>query len=219
MADARKSKYQKAVERAKARGFASPYAERKARSIARGFTSPRAERTARERARGIKRDYKLEQERRDIRANARGFRNAHDQSLFNKLPPGVDREKWLRDRVLKEFGITKRQLDQIRRENRHWTNEQGQLHYSEINTYKTEIDSDIHNWSRMRIGYILSFNAAVVNPETNYESLIDKNGRRKLTPEGKPLMNKSQYDYLVKYTNLMQVDRYEARYGLNQVAE
>lgn len=203
--------YQKATARAQARGFASPYAERKARAVTRGYSSPRTERKARETARGKQRDYQLERENANRRANARGFRNASEQRKFNKLT-GVDRITWQKERTLQFFGISESTFNKIRRANRNWAKEYALLQYTALNTYRTEIDGATKDWSEDRVGYVIAFYNAVVNPKTNYDTLVDKKGRRIMTKEGKPLVNRAHYEYLVKYAN-MSVSEYEARYG------
>jgi hypothetical protein len=227
MATNGKTQYQKAVERAKARGFASPYAERKARAQARGYSSPRTERNARERARGVKRDYALERERANIRAQARGFRTLRDQARYNKAvrdDPELDVKKWQKREILAYFGISERKFNEIRRANKLWAKEYPMLQWTAINTYDTYLDKETSNWSERRVGYILSFYAAIVNPKTNHDALYLLGGKKTDRDEkGRPVFreggqlkrrtNKEQFYYLVKYANLMQVDEFESRYG------
>ena len=232
MATDRKSKYQRANELAKQRGYASAYAERKAKVQAKGFSSPRTQRNASEAKRGIKRDYKLERENQERRARGRGFVNARDQRAFRKS--GMPVEKWRerkqlerfkvgtskldpknpdKTKTLEHFGISESRFNKIRRENKLWANEYGMLQWSAINTYNVDVDRDVHNWSEQRVGYIIYFNKAIVNEKTNYQSLVDERGHR-IIENGKPKTNAEQFYYLVMYTDLMRVDEFEARYGI-----
>ena len=212
MATDGKSRYQKAVERARARGFASPYAERKAKAQAKGFSSPRAERTASERRRNVRRDYGAERRAAERRAEREGFLTVGDRKRAIKAGIVDDpkaREAFQKERVLAHFGITESQLTRIRSENRKY-NYPGVL-YAVINTYNLDLDKAVHDWSMRRIGYILAFHSAVVNPKTNYESLT-RDHKREIV-NGKPRTNTSQYYYLVKYTGYMSSDEFESRYG------
>lgn len=213
-----KSRQQRANEAAQSRGFTNAYAERKARSTARGYSSPRTERTARENARGNPRDYALERERLNTLSRTRGFMNRSEENKFRKSG-NPDKEKWQQARTLAYFGISKSKFDKIRSENRHYgTDAYVALQWSAINTYDLYRDKDLHNWSPDRVGYILSFNAAIVNPKTNYDSLKDNPKYVKGGLQGQKIMNASQFNYLVIYTNIYQVDEYEARYGTNSVS-
>jgi hypothetical protein len=199
MATPAQTKYQRLRELARQRGYASPYAMRKA-SMER---------------RGVKRDYALERERSDIRANAEGFRNRKERAQYRReaaSQPTLNKEQWQKQKTLSYFGISERRFNAIRRENKLWAREYPMLQWTAINTYNIDIDMDTHNWSEQRVGYILSFFAAVVNPKTNYDSLT-KGRKRIYDKNGKKRSNKSQFYYLVKYTNLMQVDEFESRYG------
>lgn len=88
------------------------------------------------------------------------------------------------------------------------------LRYGQINEYRRDIDKDIHNWSEDRVGYIIYFNAAIVNPASNYDSA-------KLNPKFVPrgseprrlLNTKEQFRYLVKYAHIYSQDEFESRYG------
>lgn len=205
-----KTRYQKAVERARARGFASPYAERKAKAQAKGFTSPRAERTASEKRRGIRRDYSAERYAAEKRARAEGFLSPADRRRFAQTGGDAKaREAFQKERVLAHFGVSESKFNKIRAENRKY-NYPGAF-YAVINTYDLQRDKDVHNWSINRVGYIIAFHAAVVNPKTNYESLT-RDYKREIV-NGKPKTNTAQYFYLVKYSGYMSVDEFEARYG------
>lgn len=213
MATDGKSKYQKAVERARAKGFASPYAERKARALSRGFTSPRAERTAKEKARHVRRDYGAERRAAERKAEREGFRSVYDRQKARKLGITSDPkllEQFQKERVLAHFGVSESQFNRIRKENRAY-NYPGVM-YAVINTYNLDRDKAVHDWSLGRVGYIIAFHAAIVNPKSNYESLT-RDYKREIV-NGKPKSNTAQYYYLVKYTGYMSSDEFEARYGL-----
>lgn len=214
---------------ARKRDYAAEYARRKARDIEAG-TTPAVRRKAREQAAGKQRDYALEQERREIRSRGRGFTGLAEQRKYRAAglpeePKAI--EAWRRTNVLAKFGLTKREFDRIRTENRNFVNWYGRQHYNDINTYNMGFDQEIHNWTEERVGYIVSFHGAIVNPATNYDSLVTKkkgkdgkwSNTRKLTRNGKPLTNAEQFFYLVKYTGLMTVNEFEQRYGNRAISE
>lgn len=219
-------KQARANARAKALGFSSDYDRRRARAKERGFSSPRAQRTASEKQRGVQRDYALERENADRRARARGFLSATDQRKFRKSG-AADVIGYQRENTLRQFGITKYEFDRMRRANRnHSPNEKATIEYNSINAYDHQVDSRIHDWSPDRVGYIVYYNRAIVDPKTNFDSLLESGKRmgkrysyRRLTKEGKPLTNKENYYYLVKYANIMEVNEFEARYGSNQIPQ
>jgi hypothetical protein len=195
-----------------ARDYKAEYERRKARSQARGYTSPRTEQNARRAARGRPaRDYALERENQQRRAFNAGLDSVKEfQSYQRAKKQGEAAEKkW----TLDYFGLTQSQFDRMRRANRHYTNQYAQLQWTAINTYDLDRDKAVHDWSPMRVGYIKYFNEAIVNPATNYDSLKDNPRYYKGGPFSRKEMNKSQYYYLVRYTNLYQVDEFEARYG------
>jgi hypothetical protein len=204
-----------------ARDYRAEYARAKAAAQARGYSSPRTQRDARK-----PRDYAIERERTETRARGRGFRNAREQAAFNRTGAS-NREGWQRDRILAYFGLSLDEFDEIRRNNRNYHNQFAQLEYTAINTYDADRDADVHNWSEYRVGYVLAFHAAIVNPRTNWDSLAKRvkieSGKyihvRVHDKLGRPLSNKSQYYYLVKYTNIMSQDYYEARYGMTAVRD
>jgi hypothetical protein len=199
-----------------ARDYKAEYLARKARAQQRGFTSPRTEQNARRVQRGIPaRDYQLEREREQIRAHGAGLDTVAEYRSYRRAQRQGESAE--RDWTLSYFHISKSKLDRIRRENRQWSNRYAQLQWTKINTYDTFKDSDVHDWSPMRIGYIISFHAAIVNPKTNYESLKDNKKFYKSGPYSRKMGNRSQFYYLVKYTNIESVDEYEARYGTNSV--
>lgn len=212
------ARYAREVARAKALGFASPYQRRLARTKALGYNSERQRRTESEFHRGKRRDTRAEYATSKAKANREGFRNPSDRATAKKLGlQGDALETWQRERVLAHFKISRAQFDRIRAANRKWDRENPSMQWTKINTYDRDVDANVHNWSQNRVGYILAFHAAIVNPKTNYDSLT-KDGRR-ILKNGKRVTNKSQFFYLVKYTNLMQVDEFEARYGATVVKE
>lgn len=213
-------RYAREVASAKALGFATPYDRRKARAKERGFSSPRTERTASEQRRNTPRDYALERERATIRARSRGFKSLSEQRRYNKQA-GTDKAK-----ALAYFGISENKFNTMRRENRHWSKEYPQLQWTAINTYDIDRDKAVHDWSLRRVGYIVYFNRAIVNPKTNYDSVSKpfyrpngRKGRKMDLKNATPEQRDAQFNYLVQYTGLMQVDEFESRYGARAVAK
>lgn len=180
---------------------------------------------------GLPRDYGLEKERAEIRARARGYSSVREQREYRRTGKPEDKrnlELWRRTKVLTKFGLTKPQFDRIRKENREFVTWYGRQHYNDINTYHMEIDLDIHDWSEDRVGYIVSYHGAIVNPATNYNSLTvrgkNKEGKdyqqRARNPRtGKPITNPEQFYYLTKYTGLFTVNEFEQRYGNRAIQE
>ena len=195
-----------------ARDYKAEYQRRKAAAQSRGFTSPRTEQNARRVSKGRPpRDYALERERQRIRAEGAGLDTVAEYRSYMKAKAQGEaaEKKW----TLDYFGLSEAKFNRMRRANRHYSNAYAQLQWTAINTYDVDRDKDIHNWSPMRVGYIKYFNEAIVDPATNYESLKDNPRYYKNGPFSRKQMNKSQYYYLVKYTNLYQVNEFEARYG------
>jgi len=91
---------------------------------------------------------------------------------------------------------------------------------------KRDIPND---WSEDRVGYVVSFFRAIVDPRTNYDSLLDKDGNRIILKNGKRKSNKWQKLYLTQYAegvrrrndeyvyygNFLDPDEYDERYGEN----
>lgn len=195
-----------------ARDYKAEYERRKARSQSRGYTSPRTEQNARRVAKGRPpRDYAIERERQRIRAQGSGLETVADYHAYMRAKKqGEAAEKrW----TLNYFGLSESKFNAMRRANRHYVNQYAQLQWTAINTYDEARDKDVHNWSPMRVGYIKYFNEAIVDPATNYESLKDNPRFYKGGPFSRKQMTKGQFYYLVMYTNLYQVDEFEARYG------
>lgn len=220
MAESRKTKYQKAIERAQSRGYASPYAERKARAQAQGYSSPRTLRDARA---SKPRDNRAEYAQAKRLAAAQGFRNPKERRVAKTLGlQGAELETWQRTRTLAYFGISLSRFNEIRRENKAYAYEG--TAWTKLNTYDLARDREVHNWSEYRVGYIISFHSAIVNPRTNWDSLpksIGADGKviRAVDRYGNRITNSSQFYYLVKYSELMQIDEFEARYGRSAIID
>jgi len=215
----RKTSYQRAVERAKARGYASPYAERKAKSQARGFSSPRTELSARREARGqLKRDYAFERLRADQLAYGRGFENAAAERRFKrelKSNPTLDKNEWQKARTLAMFGITESQFNRMRTANKKWNDTEAD--YRDVTKYKKELDKQVHNWTPYRVGYIVTYYRANVDPKTNYRDSGKYFTKGKKTSHrkweyGYRVMDQLQYDLMVTYGDLSD-SAWRAHYG------
>lgn len=215
---------------ARKRDYAAEYAKRKARDQEQG-TTPGRKRSAQRQATGKGRDYELERERRETRARGRGYSSLNEQTAYRRTGGEESKsaiESWRRTTILAKFGISKRQFDTMRRENRDYVTWYGRQHYSDINHYNISIDQDIHDWSEDRVGYVVSFHGAIVNPASNYRSLGRKHVKkadgtettvRATNRQGKPITNAEQYFYLVKYTGLFTTNEFEQRYGIRVVRE
>jgi hypothetical protein len=200
---------------ARQRNYKAEYAARKARAQAKGYTSPRTENAAKRVSKGLPaRDYGLESERARIRRESTGVDTDAEYRAYKRArSQGEAAEKaW----TLAYFGISARKFDAIRRENRaykDWLQKNGTAMASAANTYLEERDKDVHNWSPMRVGYIVSFHGAVVNPASNWDSLPENKGKGARPGSGIKKMNKEQFYYLVYYSGIMSVPYFEARYG------
>lgn len=102
------------------------------------------------------------------------------------------------------------------------------------NSYDMDFGNNNADWSDARIGYVVTFFHAVVDPRTNYDSLLDERGQRRFRRSGGksfPVTNKWQQLYLTKYgrsvssrsgmraaylehAGIMSVDEFESRYGV-----
>ncbi len=175
-----------------------------------------------------------DQERRQQKARAEGFTSASSRKRFQaqmreKKPTGnedyfyrltfqSEERKKLRDVQLRRYGISAKRFDEIRAENRKWSAANNGTRWAAIQLYDEFIDDRENDWSDDRIGYILSYHAAMVNKATNYESLPNNPKHYKNGPIGRKKMEKnrkgaSQFFYLVKYAKVLSVDEFEARYG------
>lgn len=137
--------------------------------------------------------------------------------------------------MLDEFGFTRAQFEAIRKENLRYQwewNDHVPFSIGVINTYDELLDADVNNFSYHRVGYIISFHSAVVDPRTNYESIPkrwnpkaykNKEGKwrgrmeRITSRSGKIVTDANQFKYLVEFSNLMSIDEYESRYGMTAV--
>lgn len=220
MAMTPQEKYAREKARAQALGFSSPYERRKARAQQFGYRTPyqRAIYESRN-APDAKRAYA----RRKELAQARGFASPYQEKKAKALGlAGQDLRVWQKAQTLKYFDVSESQFNKIRAANRKWAKEYPMLQWTEINTYNqtrdpaspkwATSDANVKNWSIRRVGYILSFYGAIVNPKTNYDSLTEKDGKR-IYVNGRPKTNAEQFRYLVEYTGIMQIDEFESRYG------
>lgn len=196
-----------------ARDYKREYQRRLELVRQRGYPSMRAYRNA---TSTRKRDYALERERANIRAQSRGFLNSSAQAKFNRLAkkdPALDKRQWQKQQALSHFGISEYRFNRMRKENRQYSDKYAQSSWAQINTYDIDVDRDVHNWSEHRVGYIIYFHAAIVDPATNYDSLVRK-GQRLIDPKtGKRVTNEAQYMYLVKYSGIMSARQFDERYG------
>jgi hypothetical protein len=167
--------------------------------------------------RGQQRDYALEYERRNIRSQGRGFLSYSDERRYRtqaaKSTTALAPEAYQKQRALHHFGISERKFNDVRRENKAWSRTNLSSQWTQINTYDERLDMEVHNWSINRVGYILAYHGAIVNPNTNYDSLKNNPKFYKRGPFARKLGNAEQYFYLVKYARIMQADEFEARYG------
>lgn len=126
--------------------------------------------------------------------------------------------------MLAKFGVSARQFEAMRIRNMDYVEPQFDKWHTDdkakkrrlglataINTYNQDIDID-NDWSEERVGYVVSFYRAIVDPQTNYDSLLNPDGSRKIR-NGKPVTNRWQANLLVKYSGLMDLDEFEVRYG------
>ncbi len=211
----RKTSYQRAVERAKARGFDSPYAERKARAQAKGYSSPRTELEARRKQRGQSRDYGYERMRAEQNARGRGFSGATEERRFKravKADPSLTQGAWQKASSLAAMGVTESQFQRMRTANKKWNEEHSD--FRSITQYNKDLDKDLNNWTPFRVGYIVTYYRANVDPKTNYSDsgkYFDKKGKRKYE-YGYRYMDRLQYDLMVTYGDLSDT-AWKSHYG------
>ncbi len=212
MSAARKAKSSPIWERL---GFATQNQYRNAQAqkitnpvTGKAFTSYRQYRDYRARELGRPRDTALERERADIRARSQGFRSARDrQEKARARKLALSRSK---GDALAAWGVSESQFNRMRKANRDYQHDGA---YSAANTYDLDIDRDTKNFSDERVGYIITFNKAVVDKRTNYWSLYDKKTKRRKQVYGFPMSNEWQRKYLVDFAKIMSQNEYEARYG------
>lgn len=213
-------KYAREKKRAQELGFASPYERRKARAQQFGYRTP-YQRSIYEARKAP--DSKRAYARRVELSQQRGFASPYQEKKARALGlTGDELKTWQKSQTLKYFGITEARFNAMRKANRAWAKEYPMLQWTEINTYNMTkdpaspkwafSDANVNNWSIRRVGYIVSFYGAVVDPKTNYDSLTTKDGKR-IYVDGRPKTNAEQFRYLVEYTGIMQIDEFESRYG------
>lgn len=189
-----------------------------------------------------KRDYAAEYARRKARLALTGqtpySQRKRGTSVFGPIPQSKSQEI----EALRKFGVTRTEFERMRQANipyaipqfTHRTSpsleKRKRLNFATfVNTY--DQDRDIPNdWSDQRVGYVVSFYRAIVDPRTNYQTLIDKDGQRIKHKDGTYKSNKWQAAYmghyrdqapferyttneLVKYANQKELDEFETRYG------
>lgn len=184
------------VAKAQEQGYSQAEYDRERRNQkaqAQGFTSDKSRRKYQRRVRG--RSFEFETER------------------FERLSFQSEERKKLKSTVLREWGLTEAQFNDIRRENRQWSAMNNGTRWASIQLYDSFLDGREDDWSEQRVGYILSYHAAMVNNRTNYDSLKDNKDWYKNGTLARKVGNASQYFYLVKYAKVMSVDEFEARYG------
>jgi hypothetical protein len=141
--------------------------------------------------------------------------------------------------LLKKFGVTEQEFNRRNKLNAAWQSKEARrrtrgknrddsganrsmanfLSASEYHTYNRQL-ADSGVWTEQRVGYVLFYYAANVDPSTNYsDALGGRKGKRSVNRQGFREMNAAQYYYLVQYTGLMSVNEYEASYGSAQTEE
>lgn len=187
------------------------------------------------------RDYKSEYQRRKEALAKRGLTPASEARLRRERGTSIIGPATLKQQMLARFGVTERQFEGMRIANLEHTQIDSRLErYSakskqarkalgeaiSVNWY--DASRDIPNdWSEERVGYVTSFYRAIVDPNTNYSSLLDKDGQRIVYKNGKYKTNKYQAQYmgkyrnarraqngqLVQYTGNLSISEFETRYG------
>lgn len=210
------------------RDYRAEYARRKAAAQAAGFTSPRTVRDYRARQAGRPRDFTREYQRAKEIAQDLGFRNIDERREFNRAKRAgkkVESGPFQKRKILKYFGVSEARFEQIRKENQAFHQEWGMLNQPSIYIYDEGRDFDTDNWTEDRVGYILSYNSAVVNYKTNFFSdrpskRIKENGVSKSVTvfkrnsKGVTITKENQWWYLVKYAKIMSVSEFDSRYGM-----
>lgn len=171
-----------------------------------------------------KRDYAAEYQRRKNRLANVGLTPYSARKRGSSVYGPVSQKQ----SMLAKFGVSEREFEAMRIRNRdyaeprfdkwHTDNKAKRKRLAQataINTYNETLD-DPNNWSEERVGYVVSFYRAIVDPRYNYSSLLNKDGTRK-TRKGKPLTNQWQANLLVKYSGIMEIDEFESRYGAQLV--
>lgn len=170
-----------------ARDYALEYERRRIRAKARGFTSPaeetRYKRAAKQAAAQGKKKLTVYNYRQQNQAEARRRKAAKTRTLTKAKQVG-----------LKAFGITAKQFEQIRKENRAFDkkNKSPRLRYN------LKLDRAITDLSAERLGYIIGYNTVFVNPKTkNYT------GKRREALVTKYLNLIEKYDLFADYQEIL----------------
>jgi hypothetical protein len=228
---------------ARAAGYASDYERRKAKSREQGYRTPYDRTQGRKYAAGKPVAPRSVRTARDnANAQREGFLSAYQRALFRRTHPGAsvaEQKAWQKARILAHYKITEAEFQRRLRASRRWLGDQlasrknedarnALARASAYSMFDTRIankprgDSDwLMEWSPQRVGYVLAYYAAVVDPKTNYQQGLGgrKGKKRPVTRDGYRKMNAEQYYYLTKYTNLMTVNEYEATYGTQQTRQ
>lgn len=137
-----------------------------------------------------------------------------------------------RTAILAKWGVTLSQFNRYRRENLAHTPEgirkdgqPGSALARAIQTYRFDVGEDSRNWSDARVGYVITYHEAVVNPKTNFfsaDSVLYRNREVDVfyDPEHPPAVPRSVYGwtekqflYLVRYGGLESVEDFDRGYG------
>lgn len=229
---------------ARAAGFSSDYERRKARERARGYRTPYDATQGRKYAAGKPVAPRSVRTARDnATAQREGFLTAYQRDQFRKSHPNAttaERKQWQKERVLKHYKITEAEFNRRLKASRGWLTKQLNSRKDDAarealgraaayNIFDTRLANRPRGdtewaleWSPQRVGYVLAYYAAVVNPRTNYQNALGgRKGKAKRPkgPGGFGKMNAQQFYYLTKYTNLMSVNEYEVSYGSAQTRE
>lgn len=182
------------------------------------------------------RDYKSAYQRRKELAQSRGFSSPYAETK-QRAQRGVLVGPATAERAaLSKWGVSRRQFEAMRIANLEYgypserltkkrsRNQSVKRRLNEaiiLNSYDASRDVE-GDWSDDRIGYVITFNKAIVDPRTNYASLFDENGLRKMRG-GRPLSNRWQKAFMTQYADkatgkgrrrkYMEVDEFESRYG------
>lgn len=166
------------------------------------------------------------------RALKEGFKNVRERASYNRQfgsPYGIA----ARTVALAAHGVTLTEFNRMRRENLAHTPE-GTRHdgrprtdtlAAAIQQYRVDVGEDARNWSDARVGYVVSYNRAVVNPETNFyapegierlknpaETFYDPD-HPKPVPVKVRRWTETQFLYLVRYGGFESIEEFDDRYG------
>lgn len=177
------------------------------------FTSYRQQRDYRAKAVGKPRNTAAERQRRDTLAQSRGYESSN-------------RERAVKN-ALKKWDVDYGQFNAWHRENRkHWGEVQRGNLAKKFPTYLHRYEPPKNASAPEWVGYIVSYYHAIVDPEHNWDSKRDSNGRWRLTeamvpgdsvPHIVPESDIWWYRHFVQYSNKRQANYYETRYGIADV--